>query len=105
MKPHRISVTNILVDAYGLTEHMGLYEAKKASSEDIKAYHSPQFVEYIKNTDPKYFMDDIEKAKSLCKTSTADNLFNIGDDWYLLLFDMNDWRLLFIAEYKNYGIN
>ena len=81
MKPHRVTITNRLVSAYKLTDHLTLYNAKKASRESLEAYHTPDYIDFLNNFDPKYHVDDISKAINLTKMKTEDNVFNLGDDW------------------------
>ncbi|KRY77851.1 Histone deacetylase 3, partial [Trichinella pseudospiralis] len=48
MKPQRVAVTNSLVYQYGLTKYMDTYMAMPASDENLKEFHAPAYVDFLK---------------------------------------------------------
>lgn len=47
MKPHRLALTWNLVHNYGLTKKMVLYKPHKATEEDLKRFHSDEYINFI----------------------------------------------------------
>ncbi|OLY78143.1 Histone deacetylase phd1 [Smittium mucronatum] len=70
MKPHRLTLTNHLVMNYGLAKYMDIYEPRLATEEEIREFHSDDYVEFLKKVTPKNF-EEIQKQFTS---------FNIGDD-------------------------
>lgn len=48
MKPWRLTLTNNLVNAYGLDEIMETYVTRSASFEEIKEFHREDYLEFLK---------------------------------------------------------
>lgn len=70
MKPWRLTLTNQLVDAYGLENFMTLYTTRKATFEEIKAFHREDYLQFLQRVTPG-------KAD---KFSHEIKNFNIGED-------------------------
>jgi histone deacetylase 1/2 len=77
MKPHRLKLAHHLVLSYGLYRKMECYRPRMATSEDMEAFHTPEYVEFLRRVAP-----DIEKryGGQLAR-------FNIGDGTDCPLFD------------------
>lgn len=52
MKPHRLALTNELVWAYGLPQHMQVVEAAPATIADLLTFHSADYVAFLKRVRP-----------------------------------------------------
>lgn len=50
MKPHRVTITHSLVFAYGLHEKMEVVPMQKATKEELLAYHSPEYIDFLRYT-------------------------------------------------------
>lgn len=48
MKPWRLTLTNQLVLGYGLHEKMAVYSSRKASEEELKAFHVADYLDFLK---------------------------------------------------------
>ncbi|KAJ1860329.1 histone deacetylase [Coemansia sp. RSA 2703] len=70
MKPHRLTLTNHLVLNYGLHRHMDVYEPRRATEAEIRAFHAEDYVDFLKRVTP-----DNQEALQECFSA-----FNIGDD-------------------------
>lgn len=53
MKPHRLALTNELVMAYGLDDHMQVHHTQAATDADILAFHSDDYVSFLKRILPE----------------------------------------------------
>ncbi|KAI5787675.1 hypothetical protein DFH27DRAFT_222046 [Peziza echinospora] len=70
MKPWRLTLTNQLVDAYGLENFMDTYVTRSATLEEIKEFHREDYLDFLQRVTPAkadQFANEILK-------------FNIGDD-------------------------
>lgn len=70
MKPFRLLLTDHLVIAYKLYEQMDLYQPRSATEDELKQFHSDDYITFLKNVTPENsnkFIQDLRK-------------FNIGDD-------------------------
>mmetsp|Transcript_7974 Transcript_7974/g.24033 ORF Transcript_7974/g.24033 Transcript_7974/m.24033 type:complete len:405 (-) Transcript_7974:430-1644(-) len=47
MKPHRLSMTHNLFFAYGLNKFATIYRPRKATAEELRKFHSPEYVEFL----------------------------------------------------------
>lgn len=47
MKPWRLTLTNNLVDAYGLVQFMDTYVTRSASFDEIKEFHREDYLEFL----------------------------------------------------------
>jgi histone deacetylase HOS2 len=48
MKPHRLTLTNHLVMAYGLHRKMEVYQPRRATDEEILQFHSADYIDFLK---------------------------------------------------------
>ncbi|KAI8819317.1 uncharacterized protein EV422DRAFT_568749 [Fimicolochytrium jonesii] len=55
MKPARLSLTHNLVVSYGLEKKMLNFRARNASEEEIKYFHSADYVEFLRRVTPDNF--------------------------------------------------
>ncbi|AOA62555.1 Histone deacetylase [Komagataella phaffii CBS 7435] len=70
MKPFRLLLTDHLVISYKLYEQMDLYQPRSATEDELKQFHSDDYITFLKNVTPENsnkFIQDLRK-------------FNIGDD-------------------------
>ncbi|KAG5458744.1 MAG: hypothetical protein BJ554DRAFT_978 [Olpidium bornovanus] len=51
MKPHRLTLTNHLVSRYGLMKKMEVYLPRRATEEEMKAFHAEDYVDFLKRCD------------------------------------------------------
>ena len=49
MRPHRVRLTHELVVNYNLYKHMNVFRPKMASRADLNAFHSDEYVAFLKN--------------------------------------------------------
>lgn len=47
MKAYRLTLTHALVLGYGLHEHMEVHSPRRATKEEIAAFHADDYVEYL----------------------------------------------------------
>lgn len=47
MKPHRLTLTNHLVVGYGLHKQMDVFQPQTASKQDLTAFHSDDYVDFL----------------------------------------------------------
>lgn len=52
MKPHRLSLTHNLVLSYGLHKKMNVYRPHAAQEDELMAYHSPDYIDFLKRVTP-----------------------------------------------------
>ena len=55
MKPHRVRMAHALVLRYGLHNRMDCYRPRPASSADMAAFHSRDYVSFLENAAPDAF--------------------------------------------------
>jgi len=70
MKPHRLTLTHNLVLHYGLWKHMKVYRPHRASFQELNAFHSLDYLEFLRRVTPDnmhYYSDQFRR-------------FNIGED-------------------------
>ncbi|KAF8455873.1 hypothetical protein BGX38DRAFT_1087671 [Terfezia claveryi] len=70
MKPWRLTLTNNLVDAYGLAQYMDTYVTRSATFDEIKEFHREDYLEFLQRVTPA------KQDKFLIEISK----FNIGED-------------------------
>lgn len=70
MRPHRVRMTHNLVVNYGLHKHMNVFRPKLASTEDMSAFHSDEYLEFLKNITPDNVQENMHKLER----------FNLGAD-------------------------
>ncbi|KAI9293968.1 histone deacetylase phd1 [Neoconidiobolus thromboides FSU 785] len=68
MKPHRLALTNDLVLRYDLHEKLDMYQPRKATDEEMKEFHTIDYVDFLKRVTP-------ENASSMGKVLEK---FNLG---------------------------
>lgn len=71
MKPFRLMLTDHLVLAYKLHEKMDLYETRAATKQELTAFHSADYVDFLRSITP-------EAAARMDAEKLA--RYNIGDD-------------------------
>eukprot|EP01031_Cornospumella_fuschlensis_P037945 gene37945-46099_t len=76
MKPHRIRMTHQLVFGYELYKKMEVYKPRKATEEQLKSFHTEEYVQFLKNV-------NTDGGKS---TSNAGK-FKLGQDTDCPVFD------------------
>lgn len=52
MKPHRLALTHELVLGYGIDSNMDIYRPHITSVEEMKAFHSEEYIDYLKMVTP-----------------------------------------------------
>lgn len=57
MKPHRLALTHNLVLSYGLYEKMDVYRPYRASPEDMKTFHQPEYIDFLQSVTPDRLRD------------------------------------------------
>ena len=53
MKPHRLALTNELVKAYGLHNHLHLYSLRPATEPEMAMFHSEDYLDFLKRVTPE----------------------------------------------------
>jgi histone deacetylase HOS2 len=48
MRPHRLELTNQLVLGYGIHTRMSVHSPRKATEEELAAYHAPDYLDFLK---------------------------------------------------------
>lgn len=71
MKPFRLMLTDHLVISYKLYEKMDLFQPRRASREELLAFHSEDYIDFLQSVTP-------EISAKLSDDKLAQ--FNIGDD-------------------------
>ncbi|TMW57113.1 hypothetical protein Poli38472_003038 [Pythium oligandrum] len=64
MKPHRLKLTHQLVVGYDLYRKMDVFEPHWASAEEIKAFHSADYIDFLQRINPvnqKELQPDLQK--------------------------------------------
>lgn len=51
MRPHRLELTNQLVLAYGLHNRMSMHSPRKATEEELLAFHDEDYLAFLKRYD------------------------------------------------------
>ncbi|CAN8066691.1 unnamed protein product [Agarophyton chilense] len=77
MEPHRLSMTHNLVLAYGLYRKMEVYRPRRASEQELKQFHSVEYVNFLSRITPdnrRYFKNELSR-------------FNVGMNTDCPLFD------------------
>ena len=59
MKPPRIAMTHSLVIGYGLDKYMDVYKPRRAQRDELLSFHSEDYVETLRSTDPDTFRTTI----------------------------------------------
>eukprot|EP01039_Chlorochromonas_danica_P004578 gene4579-5018_t len=77
MKPHRMRMAHHLILAYGLYRKMDVYRPRRASDYQIQAFHSEDYVEFLKNVSP-------DNLRSFSNQITK---FNLGENTDCPVFD------------------
>ncbi|KRZ23183.1 Histone deacetylase 1, partial [Trichinella pseudospiralis] len=70
MRPFRITLTHNLICSYGLNERMKIYRPLRATADQMKQFHSDDYIEFLKSKDG---MEELVFAKSMHR-------YNVGDD-------------------------
>ncbi|KRX59302.1 Histone deacetylase 1, partial [Trichinella britovi] len=70
MRPFRITLTHNLICSYGLNERMKIYRPLRATADQMKQFHSDDYIEFLKSKDG---MEELVFTKSMHR-------YNVGDD-------------------------
>lgn len=57
MKPHRMRMTHNLVTNYGLDRHMDILRPKRATREQMSAFHTDEYVDFLSRVSPETMLD------------------------------------------------
>lgn len=57
MKPHRMRMTHNLVSNYGLDKHMDMLRPKRATREQMAAFHTDEYVDFLHRVTPETMQD------------------------------------------------
>lgn len=60
MKPHRLTLTNQLVGAYGLFDYMDVFQPRDATHDELVAFHDADYVDFLERSAPPPGEDDGE---------------------------------------------
>ncbi|KAK3705899.1 histone deacetylase [Vermiconidia calcicola] len=63
MKPWRLTLTKHLVLGYGLQYAMDTYEAVPAGKDQVRAFHDPDYVDFLAQVSPQTFSDLCEMSR------------------------------------------
>ena len=63
MKPWRLTLTKHLVLGYGLQYAMDTYEAVSAGKDQVRAFHDPDYVDFLAEVSPQTFPELCEKPR------------------------------------------
>ncbi|KAF8871377.1 hypothetical protein CPB84DRAFT_1692299 [Gymnopilus junonius] len=84
MKPHRMRITHELATAYGMLDKMHVLRPKRATPEQMSAFHTDEYINFLHNVTPET-AEKMTFQKSRCeyispdKLALAENLiFSIG---------------------------
>ncbi|CAL0325337.1 unnamed protein product [Lupinus luteus] len=72
MKPHRIQMAHNLIVHYSLHRHMEINRPFFAAAEDIRRFHSPDYIEFLSSVSPET-ISEIAFSRQLKR-------FNVGED-------------------------
>eukprot|EP00890_Picochlorum_soloecismus_P005966 jgi/Picsp_1/6370/NSC_03719-R1_histone deacetylase 1 len=61
MKPPRIAMAHSLIIGYGLHEKMDVYRPRRAQSDELVSFHSEEYVEIMRSTQPEVFRSSMPK--------------------------------------------
>jgi hypothetical protein len=70
MKPHRMRMTHNLVANYGLDRYMDILRPKRASREQMSAFHTDEYVDFLSRVSPETMADLTGESKQ-CKSRGA----------------------------------
>lgn len=70
MKPHRLTLTHSLIQAYGMHRKMDCYTARPALNRELEEFHASDYVDFLSRVTP----DNIQEFGDQLKR------FNVGDD-------------------------
>ncbi|CCI40018.1 unnamed protein product [Albugo candida] len=66
MKPHRMKLTHHLVVNYDLYRKMDVFEPHWASPEEIKAFHSPEYIDFLQRVTPTNQKEYAQELQKYC---------------------------------------
>lgn len=102
MKPHRLRMTHALVLAYGLYKRMEVFRPHPASAQEMEAFHSSDFIDFIQRVSPDNAKDHLHTLQK----------FNLGPYTDCPIFDgMYDYCQLYSggsidgAQRLNHGLS
>lgn len=72
MKPHRLTLTNNLIVAYGLHRDLNMFQGRLATEQELKSFHAEDYIDFLKRVTPQTIAD--------YDTEIIHRRYNIGDD-------------------------
>lgn len=63
MKPHRLVMTHALIQSYGLWKDMACFTPRKATSEELCQFHSPDYIDFLRRVMPDTMHDSERELK------------------------------------------
>jgi histone deacetylase 1/2 len=66
MKPHRMRMTHNLVTNYRLDRHMDILRPKRATREQMSAFHTDEYVDFLSRVSPET-VSDLTGESKLCE--------------------------------------
>lgn len=63
MRPHRIKMAHDLVSAYGMLKQMHVLRPKRATPQQLTAFHTDEYINFLHRVTP----DIIPEAAALCE--------------------------------------
>lgn len=82
MRPQRMELTNQLVLGYGLHDRMSLHSPRKATEEELEAFHDTDYIDFLR----RYIITGDEAdcsvtPKNAEKLSQEGNKYSIGESY------------------------
>ncbi|KAG8533732.1 uncharacterized protein KY384_001473 [Bacidia gigantensis] len=71
MKPWRLTLTNKIVLSYGMYKAMDVYRPRKATSEELSAFHKEDYVDFLQSVTPK--SNPLHSEEPTCLYGTGDD--------------------------------
>lgn len=72
MKPHRITIANELIVNYGLYHKMYVYRPHYARSQDMRRFHSEDYISQLQTIQIENFTDDMKRMLKRFQIGTND---------------------------------
>lgn len=78
MKPWRILLTKALVMSYGMHTAMDNYISRAATTDEIKEFHKPEYVDFLRDVTPENIFINYPQLSN--GTGFTSSVFGVGDD-------------------------
>lgn len=72
MKPHRMRMTHDLVSAYGMLDKMHVLRPRRATPENITAFHTDEYIHFLSRVTPET-AEELTYHGTRCKFLHSDN--------------------------------